>query len=169
MKPISKIPFVFFSILLILLSCTPKKSHYFNEIIKSNKGIIRGVEIGESIDEVKLNENSKFLVDDMDNYLNYDYDLDMGNSYTVTYDFSENSLYSVELSIYLEQIQKAKDLKKEFANYFETKYGKSKTEQDGYTIWNKTNKNIDNNIEIALKEDSQSYGYLSITIRNLDY
>ena len=168
MKLVSKIHILAF-IFLTILACSTKKSHYFNQILKSEKGIFRGVDIGESVDEVKLKEDSKFLIDDMNDYLNYDYDLDKGNSYTVTYDFSENSLYSIELSIYFEQIDKAKKLKKEFLDYFQNKYGESKTEQDGYTIWNTKDNKTKNHIEIALKEDSQTYGYVSITIRDLDY
>ena len=79
-------------VLAMLTACGTKKSDFFKTINQSEKNHIRGVEIGMDIKEVKKMENNEFLLDDMPQYLHYDYEINMGNSYTVTYDFFENEL-----------------------------------------------------------------------------
>src|SRR5690606_33224496 len=99
----SKVKYTTFILFLfLLLGCKENKSTYFDAILKSEEGIFRGIEIGNSIEEVKTLENQEFLVDNMSEYLYYDYKLDMGNSYTISYDFSENSLYEIQVSIYFD-------------------------------------------------------------------
>jgi hypothetical protein len=156
-------------LLLILFSCTPKKNQYFDTLLKTETGIFRGIEIGNSIEKVKETENEDFLVDNMPDYLYFDYKLDMGNSYTVSYDFSENQLYEIELAAYFDQIEDADELFKDFSNHFNKIHGKGKIEDDGYTSWRTKNEKTNTNIEIAMVNDSKEYGYISILISNLDY
>jgi hypothetical protein len=156
-------------IILSFASCSPDKSVYFETILKSDKNHLRGVNISSDITTVKASENSEFLLDDMEEYLHYDYELDMGNSYTVTYDFSENSLYAIEMSAYLDKTEDAKVLFTDFSTFFDGKYKKGKLEEDGYTTWYTTLAKTNDDIEFAMKEDSENYGFLSIKIRNLDY
>jgi len=162
-----------FALALIVIttvtSCKTKHSTYFDTILKSEKGIFRGVEIGNNIETIKKTENLDFLMDNMPDYLYFDYELDMGNSYTVSYDFSEDKLYEIELAAYFDVVEDANLLFKEFSDYFNSKYGKGKIENDGYTTWRTKDEKTDNNIEIAMVNDSQDYGYLSILISNLDY
>lgn len=162
------------SLILILItvtitSCTTKHSPYFDTILKSEKGTFRGIEIGDNIETVKKTENLNFLVDNMPDYLYFDYELDMGNSYTISYDFSENKLYEIEVAAYFDLVDDVNLLFTEFSDYFNTQYGKGKIEDDGYTTWRTKDKKTGNNIEIAMVNDSQDYGYLSILISNLDY
>lgn len=152
----------------LLSACTPKKNQYFDTLLKTETGIFRGVEIGNSISEIKQTENLEFLVDDMPDYLYFDYKLDMGNSYTISYDFSENKLYEIELAAYFDQIEDANQLFKDFSTHFNKIHGKGKIEDDGYTSWRTKNKKTNANIEIAMVNDSQEYGYISILISDLD-
>ncbi|MCB9361630.1 MAG: hypothetical protein H6587_09485 [Flavobacteriales bacterium] len=157
-------------IFVILFSaCTPKKNQYFDTLLKTENGIFRGVEIGNSIAEIKQIENIEFLIDDMPDYLYYDYKLDMGNSYTISYDFSDNKLYEIELAAYFDQIEDANQIFKDFSNHFNKIHGKGKVEDDGYTAWRTKNEKTNTNIEIAMVNDSKEYGYISILISNLDY
>ncbi len=164
-----KLHYLFIILFGILFSCTPKKNQYFDTLLKAETGIFRGVEIGDNIEDVKLAENAEFLVDNMPDYLYFDYKLDMGNSYTVSYDFSENKLYEIELAAYFDQIEDANQLFKDFSNYFNKTHGKGKIEDDGYTSWRTKNEKTNTNIEVAMVNDSQEYGYISILISNLDY
>lgn len=156
-------------LLIILYSCTPKKNQYFDTLLKTETGIFRGIEIGNNIEKVKETENEDFLVDDMPDYLYFDYELDMGNSYTVSYDFSDNKLYEIELAAYFDKIEDANQIFKDFSNHFNKIHGKGKVEDDGYTSWRTKNEKTNTNIEIAMVNDSKEYGYISILISNLDY
>ena len=71
-------------IILTIFSCKKASSPHFDAIVKSDKGVFRGVEIGSTIEEVQQLENKEFLVDNMPEYLYYDYNMDMGNSYTIS-------------------------------------------------------------------------------------
>ena len=156
-------------ILLTIFSCKKSTSPHFDSIVKSEEGIFRGVEIGNTIDEVKASENNTFLVDNMPDYLYYDYKLDMGNSYTISYDFSQNNLYEIELSAYFDKIEDANNLFVELTAHFFERYGKGKIATDGYTSWRTKSKETGNTIEIAMINDSQDYGYISILISDLNY
>lgn len=158
--------FIFF--LVILFGCQSDNSPYYTIIKKSDEGHLRGVTIGTSIEKVITLEDAKFLESSMDDYLHYDYPISMGNTYTVTYDFSpENELYEIELAVFFDEIEDAEKLFEDYMQFFLRKYGKGKLADDGFTIW--TIKNKAENIEIAMINDSQSYGYFSIIIRDLDY
>ena len=154
----------------LLCGCTQTESPYYNEVLKSEKGQLRGVEISASIEEVSITENEQSLRDKMPDYLHYDYEISMGNTYTVTYDFSEDDeLYEIELAVFLDAIEDAKLLFGNFSDYFTKKYGVGKKEDDGYMTWN-TNSSISNNrVAISIINDSDSYGYMTILIRDLDY
>ncbi len=150
-----------------LFSCGGSNNEYYETIRKSEYGF-RGVGIGDGIDHVKHIENEKFLKSSKPDYLHYDYPVSMGNSYTVAYDFSEeDKLYEIELTVFFDAIEDAQTLFLDFEEQFNQQYGKSKKADDGFTIWNMNSDTV--NVEIAMIDDSQAYGYLSIIIRDLDY
>ncbi|MDF1673488.1 MAG: hypothetical protein P1U41_08280 [Vicingaceae bacterium] len=151
----------------LLFSCGGSNNEYYEMIRKTDDGL-RGAFIGDNIDQVKQVENEKFLKSEKPDYLHYDYPVSMGNSYTVAYDFSEeNKLYEIELTVFFDVIEDAQTLFLDFEEQFNRQYGKSKKADDDFTIWNMNNDNV--NAEIAMINDSQAYGYLSIIIRDLDY
>ncbi len=144
------------------------KSEYYPIILKTEEGHLRGVKIGDNIESVQSSENESFLKDKMQDYLHYDYTIDMGNTYTVTYDFSEdNKLYEIELAAFFDLIEDAGFLYEDFNQHFTRKYGKGRIADDGFIIWKI--ENAKSNIEIAMINDSESYGYLSIIVRDLNY
>jgi hypothetical protein len=154
----------------LLLACGQNKSPFYDEILKSETGQFRGAEIGTSIQLIKDIENGQFLKDQMSNYLHYDYEINMGNSYTVTYDFSEkNELYEIEVAVFLDVIEDAEFLFNNFSDHFNRKYNIGRKEEDGYMTWN-TNSSISNSrVAVSMINDSEEYGYLTIFVRDLDY
>ncbi len=160
------------ALFLLIFGCTSKKkSSLFNEIIKSEKGHFRGVELGAKIDAVRLLESPDFLLDDMPQYLHYDYEISMGNSYTVTYDFTEEILYEIEVAAYFDVVDDAKKLMQEYVDYFNGKLGNNKKEEDGFITWKTTSNLNKHKVEVAIKEDSEKCGYgcLTIIVRDIDF
>lgn len=152
---------------IILFSCGGSNNEYYETIRKIDDGF-RGAFIGDNIEQVKHVENVEFLKSEKPDYLHYDYPVSMGNSYTVAYDFSEeNKLYEIELTVFFDAIEDAETLFLDFEEQFNQQYGKSKNADDGFTIWNMNSEAA--NVEVAMIDDSQAYGYLSIIIRDLDY
>jgi len=154
-------------IIVFLFSCGGSNNEHYETIRKSEYGF-RGVGIGDGIDHVKHLENEEFLKSEKNDYLHYDYPINMGNSYTVAYDFTEkNKLYEIELTVFFDAIEDAQTLFLDFEKQFNQKYGEGNKEEDGFTVWNSRSETA--NIEVAMINDSQEYGYLSIIIRDLDY
>ena len=122
--------------------------------------------MGTTIENVRPIENTQFLLDNMEDYLHYDYKLDEENSYTVTYHFSKTQLYAIEVDIYIDNIDHTHLLFRDFTDLFNKKYTRGKLEEDGYATWYSSFKK--KKIEFALKEDSEKYGFISIKIRQLD-
>jgi len=155
---------------LFILGCEQHKSPFYNEILKSEKGQLRGIEIGSSIEEIKKIENKNFLKDQMADYLHYDYEMNMGNTYTVTYDFSEdNELYEIEVAIFLDVTKDAAFLFDNFSDHFNKKYSVGRKEDDGYITWHTKSINSNARVAVSMINDSEAYGYLTILIRDLDY
>ena len=153
-----------------LFSCKNNKSPFYDDILKSENGQLRGATIGNTINEIKPLEEDNFLKESMSDYLHYDYEMSMGNSYTVTYDFSEdNELYEIELAVFLDVITDADLLFKNFSDHFNRKYSVGETEEDGYITWHTKSKKSANRVAISMINDSESYGYVTILIRDLDY
>jgi hypothetical protein len=157
-------------VICLIYACGGNQNQHYNTILKSDEGNIRGVEIGAGIEAVKALEDSTFLKNEMPDYLYYEYDINMGNSYTATYDFSEeNKLYEIEIAVYFDVIEDANTLFTDFSNHYNKKYGKGKIEEDGYTTWHTANSFNGGRVEIAMINDSETYGFLSVIIRDLDY
>mgnify|MGYP006000849077 CR=1 FL=1 len=157
-------------IICIFFSCKKNISPFYDQILKSEQGQLRGIEIGATIEAVEQLENKEFLRDKMTDYLHYDYEISMGNTYTATYDFSsENELYEIEIAVFLDVVEDAEILFKNFSDHFNRKYSIGKTEGDGYMTWVTHSKNSNNEVVISMINDSEEYGYITILIRDLDY
>lgn len=153
-----------------LFACNNNKSPFYDDILKSKEGHFRGAQIGATIEQTKPLENKDFLIDEMPDYLHYDYEISMGNTYTVTYDFSsDNELYEIEVAIFLDVIEDADLLYKNFSDHFNRKYSVGKKEADGYMSWSTTSSISKSNTAISMINDSRSYGFITIFIRDLDY
>ena len=151
-----------------LFSCGTSNNEHFETIRKSDEGQLRGVSIGMTIEAIKSKEDLRFLKSEKPDYLHYDYSISMGNSYTVAYDFSEeDKLYEIELTVFFDAIEDAQTLFLDFEEEFNQKYGKGEKADDGFSIWKSRTEAL--NVEVAMINDSQAYGYLSIIVRDLDY
>lgn len=165
-KKVQKILVVIFAV--FLFSCGGSNNENYKTIQKSEEGHLRGVSIGMTFEEVQSKENPAFLKSKKQDYLHYDYPINMGNSYTVAYDFSEeDKLYETELTVFFDAIEDAQTLFLDFEEQFNQKYGKGERAEDGFSIWKSKSEAL--NIEVAMINDSQAYGYLSIIVRDLDY
>ena len=153
-----------------LFACKNNKSPFYDDVLKSEEGQLRGAQIGSSIEQIKTLENQTFLIDEISGYLHYDYEISMGNSYTVSYDFSEkNELYEIEVAIFLDVIEDTDLLFKNFSDHFNRKYSVGKKEDDGYMSWSSTSNITNSKINISMINDSQSYGFITIFVRDLSY
>lgn len=162
------LPFIF--ALLFLASCNTNEDYTteaYTKITNGDDGHFRGVMIGMTMEEVKKAEDKSGLKDDEESFLYYDFPLKGEDSYTVSYDFYEGDLYEIEMNAYLDTKETAKKVFKKLKKNFSKKYGESYVDGAGYTIWSADAEN-GNEVEIALIEDSEAYGYIQLLISDLD-
>lgn len=152
-----------------VFSCkTDENEALFKKLTKTNNGILRGFETGEEYNEVLSEEKNYTHIEKGNDYLYYDFDLGNEESYTLTYNFYQNKLYEITLDLYLNKSADAKEIFNQFKKHFSDKFGEFQVAKDGYTVWTTTNA-LSHKVEIAIKENSDSYGFFTITINDLDY
>jgi hypothetical protein len=161
---------IFISAILsaVLWSCGEEKKTLFEKLLKEKEGILRGFETGETYDEVLSAEKNYTNIEKGNDYIYYDFDLGNEESYTLTYNFYQDKLYEITMDVYLNSQNTARQLFNEFKNHYNQKFGEGVLSKDGYTTWYTQNK-LSQKVEIAIKENSESYGFFTITINNLDY
>lgn len=139
-----------------------------DKVIRSQDNIFRGIETGMTRDQVKAAEDETGIVDDEEDHLYYDFKLNDQDSYTISYEFYSGALYEIKLTTYFDAVETATGLYEGLKSSFDGKYGKSEMSDDGYDIW-KTTASNGNNVEIALKDDSDAYGFVELYVNDLDY
>jgi hypothetical protein len=156
--------------ILLLFSCQNNKPSFYEELLKTETGQLRGASIGATIEEIKLLENELNLKEITTNYIHYAYEMGKENSYTIRYHFSaDNKLHEIELAVFLATIDDAALIFKQFSFHFNRKYSAGRKEAAGYTTWQTNAGPADNSVAIAMINDSRRYGYVTLLIRDLAY
>jgi hypothetical protein len=154
----------------LLSSCNYNKSPFYDELFTSETGHLRGANIGAKIEAIHPLENDSFLIESTPNYLHYEYEMSKGNSYTIRYHFSDNNeLYAIEMAVFLAKKEDVGLLYKKFSTHFNRKYSIGNTKEKGYITWQTQTITPIRRVAIALINDSDSYGYLTLLITDLDY
>lgn len=161
--------YLFATLLVLLFSCKQVNNRYYLSILKNETGDFRGVNIGSTLAQIKAQENDTFLTNKTDNHLFYDYEINMGNSFTIAYDFTnQNKLKNIKITTYLDDVNEAQVVFENFKKHFNKKYTTKQAIKDGKHTWNNISENHNKNIEFSMINKSESYGVLIINIRKLD-
>lgn len=175
MKPLPKIA-LFFSLCSFIISCgtlsqKSELSEYGNvleAIIKKKQGTFRGINLGISLDSLKLNE-TEGLNDASDDYLYYEFKIDSSTSYSVAYSFDEKKLNEIQVDIFLTTEEQASIVYTHFKDFFTKKYGTGEND-NGFLSWS-TSIESGGNVKIALADESSDYNYgkLTLSFYNAEY
>jgi hypothetical protein len=118
-------------------------SNKFRNIVKTDKGAFRGIELGMSGKEVKEMEDSIATPDQTENdtldyILNYNFP---ETAEVIYYTDKKDKVSRIQVDIYPESIQSQLDLYNEFERYFRSKYGDPLLTEDKNGLeWKVTNK-----------------------------
>ncbi len=157
---------------LFFVSCGGNSSSdpVFQTILLNENGHLRGSKIGDPIQDVEKKEDSRGLKESENEYLYYEFFFTEDESYTVTYNFYENRLIEIIISVYINTEADANKLFENFSSRFNNLYGSSHLEDDGFLVWN-TKSDNGNAVEVAMIKDFEegSYGYVEVRINDLDY
>ncbi len=159
---------------LIASSCGDKPtdlSQYdpmFREVLKSDSGLFRSIELGMSMEEVRKSENMPLAgADDM--YLYYDIFLsdDSTNSYTLAYNFDNTGLTTIEMDLYPESEERSKLLMSQFSQYFKGKYGDGIGDK-GFITWKTKHGGREIAFSMADESEATDSPLLSLSIYPLE-
>jgi hypothetical protein len=157
-------------IFLGFLACSSRKeppaktedfSPVLKRIVRTEKGLFRGLNIGMGIAEVRGMENDQKPDDEAENYLSYSFafnDTLQGNIY---YNF-EDGLDEIGVDIFREKKKECDWLFSDFKNYFTKRYGAPK-EENLLLIWYVKDQGKEG-AEITLSDESKDYGYGKLTL-----
>ena len=148
MKQIAKIFFSFFAITLLIYSCKeePKKEIKTNprifegfhplldKIIRTKKGVFRGLSLNCSADSVKKSETDKPF-ENTPGHLFFEYKADSLTNYSIDYTFNNDSLDEINLQINSEDLELASYLFCDLKDYYAAKLP-NPTEDKGQVVYN---------------------------------
>lgn len=146
--------FCFTTIFFILVSCNDNlsKKELHKQLIKSDKGIIRGVEINNSINLVKKQENNAFLVSESLTHLEYEYAINEIEFIVVAYHFDKKGCAEINVDTYFNSEEKTEAALMLYQSYFSKKYGKPVI-TEGLYLWK--NKSITIEADLIDKKDGE--------------
>lgn len=107
------------------------------KIVKSDQGVLRGVNFGDYVDKVKELENTPPLEDSTD-HLGYRIDLGNYEDLDVRYHLNDQQrVWGFTLDIYLDQQASVDSLFTDFKSYFSERFGPNKFDnQRNMVAWN---------------------------------
>lgn len=150
-----------------LHSCTENRAESGNveSILQSVEGgDFRGLELGDDIRKVMAREERN-IVYDMPDELTCRIPLNIKDStfYEITYNFSDDGLYVIDLDIFPKDHPAVLSLFDEFKEFYDARYGKSSVDE-GYTTWF-THSTRGTDVEISMIDETQEKNrpYLTIT------
>lgn len=152
-----------FVLIGILFSCGEIDS-YYNQVLKKDSGLVRGVTLNDSKKKVKSQEkNSALIKEEGDYLLEYEYFLKEDDSYTISYSFDSEGCLEIAIATYFKEEDEAKSVLREFKNRFNEKYGTPQLEDNLYK-W----KNEDQTVGVELDYLTLKEGMVSLTIYAMD-
>lgn len=146
-----------------IFSCnnnTPEPTNnYYGQIIKNDKGIVRGVNLNDKIELIKAQENGEAIIAETATIIEYEYPLDNGGTYVVAYNFDGDGCFEIDIDTYFNTEAPAQEVLNIMKTYFDKKF-KQAEQDEGLYIW----KNEDKSTTIELDYLNQADGEIMLTI-----
>jgi hypothetical protein len=113
-----------------------KYSPKFQQIVRTPDGMVRGVSVGDGLDQVKQQERNAPSEDSTD-YVVYNVELGNNEETDVYYYYTpgNNTVRNIKLDVYLNDAQSVDSLMQEFNRYFTDKYGQPVTREPKTLAW----------------------------------
>lgn len=108
----------------------------FQRIVRTPDGMLRGVSVGDKLDEVKEQEPGQ-PSEDSTGYVMFNVELGNNEMTDVFYYYTpdDNAVRNIKLDVYLNDAQSVDSLMQEFNRYFTDKYGQPVTKEPKTLAW----------------------------------
>jgi hypothetical protein len=108
----------------------------FQQIVRTPDGMLRGISVGDKLDEVKEQERNDPSEDSTD-YVMFNVELGNNEMTDVFYYYTpgNNTVRNIKLDVFLNDAQSVDSLMQEFNRYFTDKYGQPVTREPKTLAW----------------------------------
>jgi hypothetical protein len=159
--------FSIFVLAIFLVSCTgqlEKHGELFAEFMKNEDGVFRGVNIGDSVDQVESAEGTAPL-ESSKNLHSYEGTIGESGNYVVRYGFENGTVYEILVESSFDENKEGLKMISGFRDFFNEKYGDFEKEA-GYLVWKTKSTEHSPNCVIEMVDESEfaDFGQFSLSI-----
>jgi hypothetical protein len=159
--------FSIFVLAIFLVSCTgqlEKHGELFAEFMKNEDGVFRGVNIGDSVDQVESAEGTAPL-ESSKNLHSYEGTIGESGNYVVRYGFENGKVYEILVESSFDENKEGLKMISGFRDFFNEKYGDFEKEA-GYLVWKTKSTEHSPNCVIEMVDESEfaDFGQFSLSI-----
>ena len=143
-------------IILFLAACQGRLSKYgeeFAELMQENDGLFRGVNIGDTREQVVQAEGGEGA-ENTDQQLVYEGPVGEAGTYTIRYTFENDHLFEILVEASFEQTENGRKMLLGFRNYFNDQYGPYGKEA-GYLVWKTPAGAVNQDVTIEMTDESE--------------
>lgn len=159
--------FSVFVLTVFLVSCSgqlDKHGELFAEFMKNEDGVFRGVNIGDSVNQVESEEGTA-PIESSKNLHSYEGTIGESGNYAVRYGFENGKVFEILVECSFDENQEGVKLLNGFRDFFIEKYG-AFDKDAGYLVW-KTKSSADTPvciIEMIDESEFADFGQFSLSI-----
>jgi len=159
--------FFIVSLVLIFSGCRGKIYTYgesFAELMKNDDGLFRGVNIGDSPEEIQQSEGSG-PAESSDDLITYNGPIGDLGTYTIRYGFENGRLFEILVDATFDERQEGQKMLLGFRDYFNDTFGPFQKES-GFLVWRTKPgaKNQDVRIEMVDESEFADFGNWSLSM-----
>jgi hypothetical protein len=159
--------FSIFVLAIFLVSCNgqlEKHGELFAEFMKNEDGVFRGVNIGDSVDQVESAEGTAPL-ESSKNLHSYEGTIGESGNYVVRYGFENGKVYEILVESSFDENKEGLKMISGFRDFFIEKYGDFEKEA-GYLVWKTKSTEHSPNCVIEMVDESEfaDFGQFSLSI-----
>jgi len=155
---------VYFS-LFLLFACGGKLQMHgelFSQLMITEKGLFRGVQLGEARSKILLAEQEAPVEED-ELFLKYSGNLGETGIWNIRYGFEEDQLYDILVDAEFADTSEGLQLLRGFRSYFNDRYGLY-IKEGGYLVWKgNPDDNADSVIEMIDESELVDFGQFSLS------
>lgn len=146
----------FISLLLLISSCSNGLEPYgatFSGLMKNENGLFRGLQPGDTRDFVRRSESFDPFINEP-KQLSYEIPLADDGFMVVNYGFENDTLYEISMELYVEKMETATKIIRNFIKYYDKKFG-SHAVEGGFCVWKTEHPVRKTMMTIEMSEESE--------------
>ena len=156
------------SIFVLLFACSGKETQY-KKTVFDEKNIPLGIHFNQTREEILKQFGNENLREQNADFLFYDIPLKENDSYTYAFKFYNDTLYGMEVGVFLQNRKDADELYKSVLESLNEKLPQHKSVDFRWQVWYVRDTVSGKNTEIEWRDESGKFGVLTMLYNNIDF